>query len=399
MSVELGSEVDGGYTRREVLKLGFVFGGGVLTGQLGPEVTGLPEVKPHYTEGDVIQTPVGDLMVEGWQVQRLSKRGGDSEGSDKFKLSIVDEFGSDSYFQNGAGSYVLGQSKLGKPTDALPFYPSPGSDPITLILNMDSRLVAHDNSGNPTVAYSIKPRVYTENGAGSFGFVLAEEPVDQKELQQVAKLREAFEPFVIGLAPIYVFSDKTKAVKDGTVSGGSQDPTKGVVEMKTSAFTDPLYEGEALGTAFHELSHDVIRYLLKNSVAYVSSADCVYDLQGAYKPIAAMYKGEQPTGALTELLTESTYIKVSGKPAGSSGAGHPQDNFNEMFASTMAVMRFHTEPFLAAFDDLGKDDKRLISEFIRATFAALKETGGNSEEDLQALLPAVNTIKQRMFGT
>ncbi len=396
MSIEAGGEV-GGYNRREILKLGAVFGGGVLTAQLGPEITGLPEVKPHYTEGDVIQTPIGDLVVEGWQVQRAIKKTDDPNGLDDFKISIVDEFGSSTYFEKNGGSYVLGRGKSGKFVDALPFYPSPYGDPVTLILNMGSRAVAHANSGNPTVAYSIKPRVFTESQSIEYGFVLSQEPVDLGQLKQVANLREAFQPFVLGLAPIYVFADTTKTVKDEVISGGSQDSRKGVIEMQTSAFTNPLYEGEALGTAFHELSHEFIRHLLENTAAYPSSADIVYGLQGAYKPIAATYKGEYRADTLAGILTESTYIHVPGKPVGSSRAGHPQDNFNEMFASTMTIMRFHTEPFLAAFDKLKDTDKHLIKSFVRATFNALAETGA-SDKKLQNLLPEAAIIKHRVLG-
>lgn len=380
-------------TRREFLKRASLVGGGALLGQLAPDIIRPTEQSERaiYGDGDTIETPAGDFKIDGWKIVLPSEQ--NLDGNRAYSAYILG--GRPGAFSAGrdilsAHTISIVDNKVSEPYAE--FIPPFLSDPMALIVVSNG---TQSSARNIAGAYLVEPTMYSEYGM-QWGTVLSEASIDPKELEKVAALRDAFEKFVLGLAPIYVKKSPALKEEKEQVSGGFQSPTDRIIEMADKAFTDPLYEGEALGTAFHEMSHDIVSEFKEYD--FIST---LYELEAAYQPIAATYNREQ-SGAerareLIGVLTESTYIPVPGEKLGASAAGHPWDNYNEMFASTLTVMRFHTDGFLRRFASLNAPEKAVVASFVQAAYNALyKLKSFDLEEDLNALLPETDLIRRSL---
>ncbi len=78
----------------------------------------------------------------------------------------------------------------------------------------------------------------------------------------------------------------------------------------------------------------------------------------------------KPLGSLYNLVTESCY---------SGTGGHPQDNPDEMFASTATVMRYFPKSYLATVDRLRDEDKSKMEKLSRYVLSQLLENAPDKE--------------------
>lgn len=75
-------------------------------------------------------------------------------------------------------------------------------------------------------------------------------------------------------------------------------------------------------------------------------------------------------GNLYNLVTESCY---------SGTGGHPQDNPDELFASTATVMRYFPKSYLASIDKLGDENKNKMDKLSRYVLSQLIDSAADKD--------------------
>lgn len=395
MSIEQQGELQ--LTRRQLfvaggaLFLAGAFGNKVLEGVFSSETDEVPESRP-YLNGESIATPYGDVRVDGWRVgvpQQILDESSKDGAEVSFRL--IDQVDQSSISTFSSYNFSAELDKEGDTVNWMNMLPNRDGEPVLLVMSVSSS--AQKGAQETSQTFRISPKVYTDTGS-EHGRVFSQYPASTKQLRDLADIGDLFRAFdTLSISPVYfVNSGPGAKFEEGSSAGGVNIYTSGVIVVSSRALESPQFKDEASQIVFHEHAHDLMRVLLSMDGANRPS----YVLSEYYKKIASTYDGDrQGEITLNDILTESTYIVVEGYGRGRSNIGHPEDNFNEMFASTLSVLRFHADGFLDNFSKLKKQERELIAGFVGAVIESLGVLN-KDQKALEDLLPGIQKIKKAL---
>jgi hypothetical protein len=233
---------------------------------------------------------------------------------------------------------------------------------------------------------SVKPK-----GEGDVHRVFSEHALPYGLGEKLHELHQTFSKFRDNkkpLDPIVIlgFKTATETPKHAEQEAHYEAKSQMVIMPSTEVF-EPETKNNAEMTAAHELTHSI----LHNSALSGKVFEKAEALHNEHNQVLKKFGKEALIESeFMKVFRESTYIKT--KTGEKSLAGHPWDNENELFASALSTLRYFSSEFIAEFNKLNPEDKKIAEAFLNKVLDFL--TSINSDpKDLKALLPEIEKIR------
>lgn len=415
-------------TRREFLKGSTTFlGGAVVGGTLDRIHEAIRDAEPAkiYTDGEVIETPQFPIDIEGWNLifrPHPFREATKDKNNDRYFLSIPDENGTlETGSFSGMTYQFLDKERENKAYIAMRVLPHSNNEDYFFRLfqraNLGEQLEAADTQlvvlnrvsrdGDRIVGiqsypiaikfYTYQPKPHTPEFIGRHRVVYSEIPLQNTILEEIHRHIWLFSSFNFLKRPVPVFIRN-----EAEERGGVFDYDNYRIHLPSVIFTNPEFENEGLAKLDHELAHAIMQGLGANSVdqrlnirIYNAYKDLV-EGAGFQFPFRPNILGSIPTELLRffEIFDESSYVEFNNKSG--SDYGHPWQNFHELFASGLTVLRYFPHKFVEKYNNLPEDKRKLVKEVVEAIIsvprAYYKEKFSKILPEHQQILESLNNI-------
>lgn len=362
--------------RRDFLKATPIAAAGIMAGCQTP------------SKGTLAQKIADAVIVNGWQLIFPNMKE-QLKGGYIADVVLMSSYGVETEFSVSDGLYV-GDAELNFEdyTCKLRCYP----DEKNLVRISVTRY--KDEKQTHALLVPVIPSAVKEELA-HYRHLFSEVPLQAQDVGTIKELSDICARFGSS-SDIYVFNNEHGR-------GGFANYFEGRIGLAAIAFEQPAYQQEGELNLFHEQAHGMFNRVLHNERDHRS----LVSLWQAYERLASAsgYTIPLPTFSLfgpTEQVEkescfahfdESNYVNISARDR---GYGHPYNDYNELFASGLTVLRYFAEEFMqrlsletsvrkGAIHNAGKQ----IMDFARAI---------NTDEDaLHRLLPNYDDLAKALL--
>jgi len=288
------------------------------------------ESKKIYTSGETFEYKGIRFRISGWQLW--------------FDEKLLNSYAKDGphrmYIELGSDEDGRSWSRFFPVTSTQENSENPDTKMLILPGKGLWRLQIIDRTTRKEQSFNIFPQYYVN---GSLPF-FSEKKLPKDQLKIAQEVQEAFFPLIKDA--IYIYESP---IHNGYYRAENR------VEIPTAQVEKPEYPRAFEGTLTHELAHALMSKIRHNpnQENHLSLADWFERLGGWVSPFKEDLKNADPRLSLPNIFEESAY-----QAKGATNAGHPYDDYDEMFASAIATMRLHPEEFTKRVAGL-KDEKKI----------------------------------------
>ncbi len=404
--------------RRQLLKYLGTAAAGAATYKLGETVlTPRSEEKAEqefYQDGEIIEDPVARVRIEGW-------------------LLLIDLEDINNYLADpdkGRATFMIEGSEVKqiiplrinsdlKPTDFVTvnrdgrqylvnsLLPSRTSDTVRVTFAEEAYRSRETKETERT--YTIKP-VNHHQSYMTNTHILSEVELPEAIFKQIDEIAGYFDPYLKFLRPsVYVLHP----VDQLATYNASANSTDNYVTITADSFQKPRYSQDGDDSLFHEMSHCVIRQLQGEFQRHDKGTAAYLDFYRSYETLMqhsrlplpyyetrmkqsleeANRSEKSAAFKLVRLFDESTYIDNKDIRENGARAGHPYDRYDELFASTLTVLRFYAVEFVHNYEALpSTDDRKIVRNVVFSALGCLKQLNPDKQA-AQILIPDLEYIR------
>lgn len=390
-------------SRRDMLKWSAL--AAAFPGMIRPDQGSEPETQ-IFCNGDTIDTVFGPIEIKDWSI-RMGKD--DLQGFNKKskgesgRITILDDTDrQEKYLGINERGWIDAPFDVDIVDGQYTFFTLP--DDIFKVILLDHH---RKNSSNlslypiriesaSVVKYAPSNKVYFEKD-------IVKEHRDP--LMEELRLMSG----TLGLSDVFIYNaDNAHSLnlnKSKDFRGGPRYGMKRI-KLPSTILESPKVEHEPGLTLFHEQAHSWLDYFSnkREFFGYMPKlarlSDAYWDMMGA-AGVVSKFTGsvfrledrELLRNPLLFIFDESNYYAGELREL-LVNEGHPQDNYAELFASGLSVMRFYTDEFLDTLRSLPRREQALVKE-VGGAILSIFEVVVQRKHTRERIMPKYETLEKR----
>jgi hypothetical protein len=377
-----------------------------------------------YRSGETIPNDVTPIRIEKWKLFFDKKRIEDyfKKFPDRrivFTLVNPNISGILRFTASQDGIFVL--NKIEDENNIImvalpPSYDLPNEDQIVYLHFREIETKGKEQKIVRDNVYPIKLNFYTYNPINRENFeidvylpIYSEVPLSNDLFKKIYEICKIFYNRFISYFPrVYIFEYRKRPWYKVSDDFGSYIYEENRIELASKNFTNPLFPNEGIITAFHELSHVIVKEIVFDEDQRLNQIlfevfKVLNDKSGIKvfsrysippkEEIKAVEKLED--NVYFSIFDESFYIKKVYRIE--TLLGHPYDDYSELFASALTVLRFFPNEFIQRYNQLNPEQRKVVAKVVRTIFKILESIlkyKDRSSEDIKELLPQKDLLKK-----
>lgn len=236
---------------------------------------------------------------------------------------------------------------------------------VQIVLQLTGSKVEQQKTFMVHIDNKVKPEDFTNAKR-----VRSQVSLPDSAVSTIANLTQLFDDFK-GEPPTIIIEKLYKYPMDVR---GDYNPARNVILLGDKDFKNPQLWNHMPLILFHELAHWIFEQENYATLPLASNAQKIYAQffrHAGYRAVPQLMEDKIKTSNLFALFTEKNYKSKKHTQAENKG-GHPFENVNELFASTLTVLYYFGDEFVERYQQLSAPEQQTAAQHLRNFYAIIK---------------------------